>query len=158
MPQEIERKFLVDTTAWRPDGPGRRFRQAYLMTAPDRSLRIRLEDGVGAKLTFKAGAGVLERSEFDYAIPAEDAAHMIDIAEGRVIDKVRHDVDVEGTMFEVDVFGGDLAGLVLAEVELPAVDARFPRPRWLGREVTEDRRYLNATLARDGLPADHDQG
>jgi len=63
-----------------------------------------------------------------------------------VLEKIRHHVHVDGVLFEVDEFLGDNAGLIVAEVELPAVDASFPRPSWLGREVSALLRYYNVNL------------
>ena len=63
-----------------------------------------------------------------------------------VLEKTRHHVRVDGVLFEVDEFDGDNRGLVVAEVELPAVDAPFPRPPWLGREVSALVRYYNVNL------------
>ena len=47
----------------------------------------------------------------------------------------------------IDEFAGDNAGLVVAELELPTVDAAFERPSWVAREVTEELRYYNLALA-----------
>jgi adenylate cyclase len=53
---------------------------------------------------------------------------------------------VDGALFEIDEFLGANAGLVVAEIELPAADAPFPRPAWLGREVSALARYYNVNL------------
>ena len=68
------------------------------------------------------------------------------------IDKVRHDVQHGGHLWEVDVYSGRHAGLIVAEVELDAIDEHFERPAWIGEDVTEDRRYSNAVLAELGPP------
>ncbi|MDO9173219.1 MAG: CYTH domain-containing protein, partial [Actinomycetota bacterium] len=100
-------------------------------------------------LTVKHGRDALDRLEFEYAIPVTDAAEMLAQAcRGPLIDKTRHDVDVDGSHWEVDVFHGDNEGLVVAEIELPAADAPYARPPWLGDEVTGDARYLNVNLVR----------
>jgi adenylate cyclase len=67
---------------------------------------------------------------------------------GHLIKKRRHIAKAGKTKFEIDVFNGDHAGLVIAEVELSTERSRFERPEWLGKEVTKDRRYYNASLAR----------
>jgi len=56
---------------------------------------------------------------------------------------------------ELDVYEGDLDGLVTAEVEFPdeASALAFDAPDWLGRDVTEDPRYGNRVLAVDGIPS-----
>ncbi len=61
-------------------------------------------------------------------------------------EKTRHHVDVDGWLFEIDEFLGENSGLTVAEIELPAVDASFPRPAWLGREVSNLERYYNVNL------------
>src|SRR5690606_32633554 len=89
------------------------------------------------------------RLEFDYGIPMEDALEMLaHLGDGPQIEKTRYFV-VEGNVtWEIDVFHGDNAGLVVAEVELDDVDAAFERPGWLGREVTDEERYYNVALAQ----------
>lgn len=147
MATEIERKFLVVGDAWR-----RRIvrteamRQGYLSSADRCSVRVRIQ-GDEAFLNIKEAVMGRERLEFDYGIPVEDAVEMLErFSAGPVIDKTRHFVDDGGVTFEVDVFHGDNAGLVVAELELDAVDAPVPRPDWLGREVTEEKRYYNVSL------------
>jgi adenylate cyclase len=78
-----------------------------------------------------------------------DALTMLDeLAQGPVIDKVRHLVPVGGHVWEVDVFAGENAPLVMAEVELADGDEAFVRPGWAGIEVSDDQRYFNVNLAR----------
>jgi adenylate cyclase len=50
---------------------------------------------------------------------------------------------------EVDEFLGENAGLIVAEVELTAIDQTIELPEWIGLEVTEDLRYYNANLVRN---------
>lgn len=145
---EIERKFRVADTAFLAGRTGRRLVQAYLADDGVASVRVRLE-GEAATLTVKAGRDALARLEFEYAIPPADARELLEkVCRGPRIDKTRYDVDVDGSHWEVDVFHGDNDGLVVAEIELPAGDASFARPDWLGEEVTGDARYLNVNLAR----------
>jgi adenylate cyclase len=63
-----------------------------------------------------------------------------------VLEKIRHHVEIDGWLFEVDEFLGANRGLFVAEVELPEKDAVFPRPAWLGREVSTLARYYNVNL------------
>lgn len=143
---EIERKFLVRSEAWRDQAVASiPMRQAYL--GGERcSVRVRIA-GDAAWINLKSrDAGIL-RLEYEYPIPRTDAAEIVERLAGSAVVKVRHHVPVGGVLFEVDVFDGDNAGLVLAEVELPAVDAAFPRPSWLGEEVSDDPRYTNLSLA-----------
>ncbi|MGN6121157.1 MAG: CYTH domain-containing protein [Rhodanobacter sp.] len=153
MPIEIERKFLLATDEWRaaiersePIAQGYLVGAQALREGPARaSVRARLA-GEQAWLNIKAATSGIARAEFDYPIPLADARVMLASLCDGVLEKVRHHVRVDGVLFEVDEFGGDNAGLVVAEVELPAVDASFPRPAWLGREVSALTRYYNVNL------------
>lgn len=148
MAKEVERKFLVKADVWRARVERAiSIRQFYLSVAMDRSVRVRISDGRQATLTVKFGAGQPERDEFEYDIPLQDALAMLEFAVGSVIEKTRHHVRHAGYLFEVDVFSGDLDGLVIAELETPDAVASAALPPWLGREVTGDQRYSNAVLA-----------
>jgi len=142
---EIERKFLVRGNSWRAAVTrSERFCQAYL--GGDRcSVRIRIE-GHEARLNIKSRSLGIERLEFEYAVPMADAESMLAQLAGQPIDKVRHFIPIDDVLFEVDEFAGDNAGLIVAEVELPFADAPYPKPDWLGREVSGERRYFNAAL------------
>jgi adenylate cyclase len=148
MAREIERKFLVIGDAWRAEADaGTAMRQGYVFRERQKSLRVRVA-GTRARLTFKAGAGALDRLELEFDVPIDDARNLIDhLCDGRVVDKTRYRVPVGRHVFEVDVFAGRNDGLIVAELELDGVDEQFTRPAWLGREVTDDPRYLNANLA-----------
>ena len=151
MGTEIERKFLVSDPTVVDGLSGTVIRQGYLSRAPERTVRIRRKGDRGV-ITIKGASSGASRSEWEYEIPADDADAMLEICEGAVIDKIRYLVDVGGRTWEVDVFAGANAGLVMAEVELDRVDAVVTLPAWAGREVTDDPRYYNASLSRDPLP------
>ncbi|HEY6943446.1 CYTH domain-containing protein [Dokdonella sp.] len=146
---EIERKFLVVGDAWRA-GVSRSepMQQGYLAGPPAArcSVRVRVA-GERAFLNIKSATGGVQRDEYEYAIPGDDARRMLATLAGDKVEKVRHHVVVDGSLFEIDEFGGANAGLVVAEVELEAADAPFPRPGWLGREVSHLERYYNVRLA-----------
>ena len=146
---EIERKFCVIGNAWR-DGVTRmrRLPQAYLTKNGRISIRVRIDGDASATLTIKTASSGIERDEYEYSIPVRDALELFEHREGSVVVKVRHIVPIDGLEWEIDVFEGENAGLVIAEVELPSADTRFALPPWLGQEVTQDRRYYNADLAR----------
>ncbi|RWO23043.1 CYTH domain-containing protein [Mesorhizobium sp.] len=153
MVKEIERKFLVSGDGWRDlIEADIRIRQFYLVAAPDRSVRVRISDGASAKLTLKFGSKARERDEFEYPILLADAEEMLAFAIGRVIEKTRHHVRHRGHLYEVDVFGGMLSGLVVAELETPRDVQGEMLPDWLGREVTGEHRFYNASLALEGIP------
>ena len=150
---EIERKFLLDNDGWR--GAIERsesIAQGYLVGAQAlrdgsarASVRARLA-GEQAWLNIKAATPGIARAEFEYAIPVADAKVLLATLCDGVLEKTRHHVHVDGVLFEIDEFLGDNSGLIVAEVELPAVDASFPRPTWLGREVSALTRYYNVNL------------
>lgn len=158
MAKEIERKFLVDGDGWKDHATkGARLTQAYLMSGPERSARVRITDGATARLTMKFGGAGLSRDEYEYDIPLADAKELASHALGAVIDKTRYRVPDGDFVWEIDVYHGAHAGLVVAEVELPDEAASPALPEWLGREVTGDPRYLNQTLSQTGtLPTETD--
>lgn len=148
MGREIERKFLVTGTAWKAGVAGVRFRQGYLSTAKERTVRVRTE-GPRAVLTIKGLTSGISRAEFEYEIPLADADRILDeICERPLIDKTRYRVPVGAHVWEVDEFHGDNDGLVVAEIELASPDEPFERPAWIDREVSDDPRYFNANLVR----------
>ncbi len=148
MALEIERKFLVIGDGWRAEATrALDMRQGYLVGEGGlASVRVRME-GEAAKLNIKASVVGAARAEYEYEIPADDCRRMLDtLCVGRV-EKRRHYVERDGVTWELDEFINDNAGLVVAEVELTSVEQVFVRPTWLGRELTEDRRYYNHYLA-----------
>jgi CYTH domain-containing protein len=146
MAREIERKFLVVGDAWRELGAGATFRQGYLSTAEERSVRVRVTNGTGT-LTIKGAAVGAVRSEYEYAIPLADANELLDsLCQRPLIEKIRYRIPFGGFVWEVDEFAGSNAGLIIAEIELAHEEESFPRPPWIGREVTGDSRYFNANL------------
>jgi adenylate cyclase len=148
MPKEIERKFLVSGNGWRKRANrGKVIRQAYLARTDTITLRVRTIGNTKAYLTIKSARSGATRSEFEYQIPLKDARALMKLRTGRIIEKRRHVVKVGKARYEVDVFKGKYRGLVIAEIELPTERARFERPVWIGKEVTGNKRYYNATLA-----------
>ena len=151
MGTEIERRFRVRTDAWRDAAvSGTPFVQGYLSDAGRDGTTVRVRRaGDRAWLTIKGPTRGTTRAEFEYGIPPEEASELLaTLAVGEVIHKVRHRVPVGRHVFEVDVFAGSNAGLVLAEVELGSEDEAFERPQWLGDEVSHDGRLSNAALAQ----------
>ncbi|QLF68174.1 CYTH domain-containing protein [Peteryoungia desertarenae] len=152
MAKEIERKFLVRNDRWRQHVTSEtRLRQAYVASEDDRSVRIRTRDTSSAQITIKFGGSSLVRDEYEYQIPYEDAAEIINFAIGNVIEKTRYTVEYRGFTWEVDVFDGAYTGLVIAEVELSSAEDKPDLPDWIGREVTGDKRYSNQILATQRL-------
>jgi CYTH domain-containing protein len=153
MAKEIERKFLVADARWRDLVEEEiLIRQFYVAVGAGRTIRIRISNGATAMLTLKFSGPGRGRDEFEYAIPLAEAEEMQGFALGRVIEKTRCHVHHGGYLYEVDIFGGELAGLIIAELETPDDVPEEELPPWLGREVTQDGRYYNASLALRDVP------
>ena len=153
---EIERKFLVRELP--PDlgeHPSDPIAQGYLALG-DEGLEVRVRRrGRKAVLTVKQGSG-LERLEEELPLSRPRFDRLWPLTEGRRIEKVRHVIPHDALDVELDVYGGSLAGLVVAEIEFGSRDEAdaFVAPAWLGEEITGDKRYANRTLATDGLPTE----
>ena len=146
MPQEIERKFLVRNDSWRGQDAGKHYRQGYLSTVKERTVRVRTAADKGF-LTIKGITVGASRSEYEYEIPAADANEMLDrLCERPLIEKTRYRIPHAGLVWEVDEFEGENRGLITAEVELKDVHQSVTPPDWIGKEVTGDPRYFNANL------------
>ena len=146
MAKEIERKFLVAGEAWRALAPGTHYRQGYLSTVKERTVRVRTVGDQGY-LTIKGISVGATRSEYEYEIPAAEAEEMLDeLCKQPIIEKNRYEIPLEGVTWEVDEFFGVNEGLIVAEVELESEDQAFAKPEWIGEEVTDDPKYFNANL------------
>ena len=156
MPVEIERKFLVVDDRWRNGcGPGQRYCQGYLAAGGNgggggrATVRVR-RAGPAAWITVKgpSGGSGRVRAEYEYPIPVDDAEQMLEhLCRRPLLAKTRHEVVHAGRLWQVDLFEGCNAGLVLAEVELGPPDEPVAPPPWVGAEVTADLRYRNSALA-----------
>lgn len=147
---EIERKFLVRNDAWRPlverSDP---CVQGYISLRGQGAIRVRLM-GVKGFLTLKGPRKGICRSEFEYEIPRQDAEHLLDQFCGDgMISKLRHRLIYRGKVWEIDEFKAANSGLTLAEVELDFASQEVNLPDWIGKEVSEDERYYNASLAKN---------
>ena len=144
---EIERKFLVADDSWREAAPpGVRYRQGYLTTDPGSAVRVRVS-GDRAWLNIKSATVGVTRREYEYEIPAADAHSILEeLCVKPLIEKTRFVVEHDGRVWEIDVFEGDNAGLVVAEVELESEDEEVTLPAWAGEDVSDDVRYYNQRL------------
>jgi adenylate cyclase len=146
---EIERKFLLKNATWR-DLPHTRIHilQGYISIAPEATVRVRIA-GAKAFLTLKGKRSNYSATEFEYPIPVSDARLMLEqMCVYAAVEKWRHVVESGGYTWEIDQFCGANKGLYIAEIELESADADFPRPEWLGAEVSNDPRYSNSSLAQ----------
>jgi CYTH domain-containing protein len=151
---EIERKFLVKNDGYKEKASEHwKIRQGFLIIDKERCLRIR--EDITPRETFytlclKISLSDLTRKEFEYKVPTEDGLQLLSSCKYNVIEKERFRV-LTGKKFywDIDEFKGVNQGLSIAEIELPSETFDdFDAPNWLGKEVTEDRRYLNTSLAQ----------
>jgi adenylate cyclase len=146
MAKEIERKFLVKDNTWRGQDGGKHYRQGYLSTVKERTVRGRTTGDKGF-ITIKGISVGATRSEYEYEIPLADAIEMLDrLCERPLIEKTRYRILNEGLVWEIDEFEGGNRRLIVAEVELKDETQSITLPVWVGQEVTDDPRYFNGNL------------
>lgn len=147
MGKEIERKYLVINDSYREQTVSSvRITQGYISRRKEGTVRVRIFGNRGF-ITVKSPTRGIERCEWEYEIPAEDAREMLStVCEPGIIDKTRHIIDYQGFRWEVDEFHGPLAPLVLAEVELPDSSVCPPIPPFIGEEVSDNPAYFNSNL------------
>ncbi len=145
---EIERKFLVLNNDWKSFCDASKvMKQGYLSRGSERSIRVRISGDDQAFINIKSSRDGISRLEFEYAIPVADAEVLLnEVSLKPFIDKTRYYIKQGKHTWEIDVFRGDNAGLVVAEIELESVDEVFDKPDWLGVEVSDDSRYYNMNL------------
>lgn len=143
---EIEKKFLLTGTEWKQLATGTAYRQGYLNSVKERTVRVRTINDQGF-LTIKGVSVGATRLEYEYEIPLEDANALLDeLCEKPLIEKNRYKVNFSGFTWEIDEFFGENDGLIVAEIELESEDQAFEKPEWVGEEVTGDSRYFNSNL------------
>ena len=148
MGKEIERKFLVKGDSWRAQAHGKRYRQGYLSTVKERTVRARVAGDQGF-LTIKGITVGAARAEYEYEIPLADANEMLDnLCERPIVEKTRYRLPQDDIVWEIDEFEGDNRGLIVAEVELKDEHQSYPKPDWLGEEVTGNPDYFNSNLVK----------
>lgn len=148
MGKEIERKFLIAGDEWRKLAKGTSYRQGYLSTVKERTVRVRTIDDKGY-LTIKGITIGASRAEYEYEIPAGEANEMLtNLCEKPLVEKNRYKIKQGGLTWEIDEFLGDNLGLIVAEIELEDEAQEFDKPSWIGQEVTGDPKYFNSNLTK----------
>lgn len=146
-PMEIERKYLIRRLPKNlSQYQCKKIAQGYICTNP--VVRIRKSDDE-YYLTYK-GKGLMAREEYNLPLTQEGYEHMLPKIDGRLIEKSRYLIPLDGKLTaELDIFEGDLAPLIIVEVEFDSLDAAnsFIPPEWFGEDVTESRKYHNSNLA-----------
>lgn len=149
--EEIERKFLVTNTDFISESnSNNRIVQGYLNSDPSRTVRVRIKGEQGfLTIKGKGNASGTTRFEWEKEIDVAEAESLLLLCEKGIIDKIRYEILVGKHTFEVDVFSGENQGLIMAEVELSNENDFFEKPKWLGNEVTGDKRYYNSYLSKN---------
>jgi CYTH domain-containing protein len=145
---EIERKFLVNNEKWNSiEKPKKNlFRQGYILTDPNKTIRVRLTDLKGY-LTIKGLTVGATRPEFEYEIPPEEAEQLLNNFSISDLKKIRYEIIFKDKLWEVDEFLGDNLGLIVAEIELKSESEFFELPDWIDREVSGEEKYYNSNLS-----------
>lgn len=146
---EIEKKFLVNHQKWaNAEKPkGQFYRQGYILTDPNKTIRVR-ETDTKSYLTIKGLSVGASRPEFEYEIPKEDAQQMLDMFAVSDLIKIRYKVLFDNKIWEIDEFLGENEGLIVAEIELLSEQETFQLPDWIENEVTGECRYYNSNLSK----------
>lgn len=149
MAKEIERKFLVTDQKYKNlANREEEIAQGYISVDPDRTVRVRIK-GCKAYLTVKTRNHGMTRNEWEYSVPVEDAREMLAECCGNILSKTRYYVPAgNGLTWEIDEFHGVHEGLTVAEIELPAENAAFSLPAFIGKDVTGDPAYYNSSLSK----------
>lgn len=159
MAQEIERRFLVGSNDWQSlVHRSEPLVQGYLSQGKE-GFTVRVRQGSSqAWLTLKAPtADPIVRHEFEYSLPLGEAQTMLALTPWR-LEKTRHHLELAGGDWVVDVFEGENAPLLIAEVELAQADAPLAIPSWCGEEITGRGEFSNAALAVQPWQSRHRSG
>ncbi|WP_316801006.1 CYTH domain-containing protein [Pedobacter frigidisoli] len=150
MGKEIERKFLLNPSEWeklsKPEG--KHLRQGYILTDPDKTIRVRVADSKGW-LTIKGISIGASRLEYEYEVPLQEALELLDHFSDQELEKIRYEIVHEEKLWEIDIFLGDNSGLIVAEIELSSEDEYFDLPIWIDKEVTHEQKYFNSNLTQN---------
>tara|TARA_Y100000748_G_C15265616_1_gene398553 strand:+ start:186 stop:653 length:468 start_codon:yes stop_codon:yes gene_type:complete len=146
MPLEIEKKFLVLNDSFKNKSyKSINIIQGYIFSSDSKVLRVWITPKK-SKISIKSGSNII-RNEFEYEIPSKDAQDLLLLSKGYVIYKTRYLIKFEGFIWEVDVFQKENKGLIVAEIELEQENQKFIKPRWLGEEISFNKKYYNCNLA-----------
>ena len=145
---EIERRFLVNESKLILPKNKKTIRQAYLFSNADQALRVRIIDDKSF-ITYKHKNSKINRYEFEYSIPNEDAEKLIQLSNNYIIHKDRYYEPMGKYMWEIDVFYDKNKGLVIAEIELDNENEHIDLPDWIDREISTEKKYFNFNLSKE---------
>ena len=106
--QEIERKFLVKSTAFiAASFQQKKIVQAYLNSDKKRAVRVRIQDDK-AFLIIKGNSDEtgMSRFEWEKEIPLHEAQQLLLLCEKYPIEKMRYLVKIGKHTYEIDIFEG----------------------------------------------------
>lgn len=152
---ETERKFLLNKLPENLYGyPVKDIEQGYLCTNPVIRIRKSNDDYY---MTYKSRLKgskeeciALVCEEVELPLTKEAYYHLREKTDLRLITKKRYLIPLESELTaELDIFEGELSGLIFAEVEFVSEEEakNFVLPDWFDKEVTFDDRYKNNVLA-----------
>lgn len=147
MALEIERKFLVsaEKLSYIHMTDGEKISQGYLCTDIEKTVRVRIKNNRGYICIKTKNIGIV-RNEFEYEIPVRDAEELLKVCGKNVLSKIRYKINYKNHVWELDIFEGKLAGLIMAEVEINSADEVVEIPEWVDKEVSDDSRFYNVRL------------
>lgn len=147
---EIERKFLVTSTAYRAQASTKiQITQGYLNTDKERTVRVRLKGNIGfITVKGKSSNNGLSRFEWEKQLSKTDAEQLLKLCKPTIIDKIRYEIKIGAYIYEVDEFLAENNGLTIAEVELFNENDIIEKPNWLGQEVSGQLKYYNSQLSK----------
>ena len=156
-PVEIERKFLVANDEWKLSAVRSvGIRDGLIASSEGRKVRVRISGDI-ATIAIKGPRTGIVRPEFEYEIEIADAERMLStICGGNTLEKQRFFVEDRGATWHVDVYGGILQGVVIAEIELTQETQKLILPPWIGKEVTGDPFYKKINM-RDRALTHHQE-
>ena len=145
---EIERRFLVNESKLILPKNKKTIRQAYLFSNVDQALRVRIIDDKSF-ITYKHKKSKINRYEFEYSIPNEDAEKLIQLSNDHIIHKDRYYEPMGKHTWEIDVFYGENKGLIIPEIEHNYEREQIELPDWIDREISEEKKYFNFNLSKE---------
>ncbi|MCL2637476.1 MAG: hypothetical protein FWD48_03815 [Oscillospiraceae bacterium] len=156
---QIERRFLVDFENLPRDKmtSSTDIVQSYISLSPE--MRLRNNNGTDFVFTLRTPvdeAGIIRR-DIEFDLTKDEYNQLFQRITGTVIHKARYRVNYDGVDVRIDIFFGDLDGLVFAEVLFDSEEESlaFQPLSWFGEDITEDMRYRNANLSKDGMPVNN---
>ena len=145
---EIERRFLVKRDKFTYPQDKKSIKQSYIFIENFQVLRVR-QIGNQCFLTYKYKKSTLERFEFEYKIPKDDAEKLFSLSKNYIIQKTRYYIPDNNLTWEIDEFHGLNEGLFIAEIELSSKDEEIDIPDWIDTEISANNKYLNFSLAKN---------